>query len=115
MIINAAAGRRLTRGQSASACRRTVAFLASRNTGLAARRGRSPFHRQWRLSALAGFANLPLCERLNDRLADAMIAIDEAVQMCELEGDTTCQASWLGVQILAAYDQVNCIMKAISD
>ena len=61
------------------------------------------------------FSNLPLLERVNDRLADAMIAIDEALQMCDLEGDTTCQASWLGPQILAVYDQVNCIMKKISD
>jgi|GEM_PF-3887029 len=38
-----------------------------------------------------------------------MIAIDEAVQMCEMEDDTTHQASWLSVQILAVYDQVNCI------
>lgn len=65
--------------------------------------------------ALGEFANLPLLERLNDRLADAMIAIDEAVQMCELEGDTTYQASLFGPQILAVYDQVNCIMKKISD
>ena len=65
--------------------------------------------------ALAEFANLPLFERVNDRLANAMIAIDEAVQMCEMEGDPTHHASWLTVQILAAYDQVNCIMKAISD
>jgi hypothetical protein len=60
------------------------------------------------------FANLPLPARVNDRLADAMIAIDEAMQMCELEGDTY-EASWLGPQVLAAYDQVNCIMKKISD
>lgn len=65
--------------------------------------------------AVGEFANLPLLERLNDRLATAMIAIDEAVQMCELEGDATYEASWLGAQILAAYDQVNCIMKKISD
>jgi hypothetical protein len=65
--------------------------------------------------AFGEFANLPLLERVNDRLADAMIAIDEAMQMCELEGDSTYEASWLGPQVLAAYDQVNCIMKKISD
>jgi hypothetical protein len=65
--------------------------------------------------ALIEFANLPLLERVNDRLADAMIAIDEAMQMCELEGDTTHGASWLRPEVLAAYDQVNCIMKKISD
>jgi len=64
---------------------------------------------------LIEFANLPLLERVNDRLADAMIAIDEAMQMCELEGNSACEASWLGPQVLAAYDQVNCIMKKISD
>jgi hypothetical protein len=61
------------------------------------------------------FANLPLLERVNDRLADAMIAIDEAMQMCELEGGTAHEASWLRPEVLAAYDQVNCIMKKISD
>ena len=103
-------GRRLTRGQGAEACRRTVAFFASR-------RGRFAKRHEYRSSliTLAEFANLPLCERVNDRLSVAMIAIDEAVQMCEMEGDTTYQASWLTVHILAAYDQVNCIMKAISD
>ena len=80
------------------------------------RLNRIPFDRLYQpaADALAAFGNLPLQERLSDRLADAMIAIDEAVQMCELEGGTY-QASWLAVQILAAYDQVNCIMKAISD
>ena len=65
--------------------------------------------------AFGEFAHLPLVERLNDCLATAMIAMDEAMQMCELEGDTTYEASWLGGQILAAYNQVNCIMKKISD
>ena len=64
---------------------------------------------------LIEFASLPLLERVNDRLADAMIAIDEAVQMCELEGDTTNRTSWLRPEVVAAYDQVNCIMKKISD
>jgi hypothetical protein len=65
--------------------------------------------------ALIEFANLPLRERVNDRLADAMIAIDEAMQICEMEGGSTYDASWLGPQVLAAYDQVNSIMKKISD
>jgi hypothetical protein len=65
--------------------------------------------------ALIEFANLPLLERVNDRLAEALMAIDEAVEMCELEGDSTYEASWLGPQVLAAFDQVNCIMKKISD
>jgi hypothetical protein len=118
VIINPpTGGRRSTRSQSAAACRRTVAFLASRRARFVERRDRLSLNRECRSSliALAEFANLPLYERVNDRLSVAMIAIDEAVQMCEMEGDTTHQASWLTVQTLAAYDQVNCIMKAISD
>jgi hypothetical protein len=73
------------------------------------------FHSRPELSAdaLGDYASLPFRERLTDRLADAMIAIDEAMQMCELEGDATRDASLLAPQILAAYDQVNCIMKTI--
>jgi hypothetical protein len=67
------------------------------------------------MDARCEFANLPFRERLTDRLADAMIAIDEAVQMCEMEGDETRDASLLAPRILAAYDQVNCIMKTISN
>jgi hypothetical protein len=65
------------------------------------------------IDVLCEFANLPFRERLTDRLADAMIAIDEAMQLCEMEGDETRDASLLAPQILAAYDQVNCIMKTI--
>jgi hypothetical protein len=101
----------MTRGPSSIACRRTVAFFtACRKARLASRRNGSPWNGQW-----LAFANLPLRERLNNTLADAMFAIDEAVQMCELEGDTTHEASLLAVQIHAAYDQVNCIMKTISN
>ncbi|MEA2236273.1 MAG: hypothetical protein QOC81_997 [Thermoanaerobaculia bacterium] len=65
--------------------------------------------------AFGEFANLPLLERVNDRLADAMVAIDEAMQICEEEGGAAYDKSWLGPQILAAFEQVNCIMKKISD
>jgi hypothetical protein len=102
----------MTRGSIA--WRRTVAFCAAwRQARLATRRNCSFASSQWHppVSALAAFANLPLRERLNNTLADAMFAIDEAVQMCELEGE----AALLAVQILAAYEQVNCIMKTISD
>jgi hypothetical protein len=67
------------------------------------------------LEEFAAFGNLPLQARIADRLADAMWAIDEAVQMCELEGDATRDASRLAPQILAAYDQVNWIMKTITN
>jgi hypothetical protein len=106
------------RAESAVAFRRTLALLAAaRKKRMAARLNRFPSDRLTPLSVdvLAAFGNLPFRERLNDRLADAMIAIDEAIQMCELEGDTTWLAPCLSVEIVAAYDQVNYIMKAISD
>jgi hypothetical protein len=82
----------LIRRRNTIARRRMLAFFAAaRRVKPASRRNRilpGPLW-WWSADAPADFANLPLQERLSDRLADAMIAIDEAVQMCELEGDTT--------------------------
>jgi len=107
----------MSRTPSAATRQRTLAvFAATRKRRMAARLAAGcPSNRLLSLNALAAFANLPLRARLNDRLAAAMIAMDEAIQMCELEGDTAWLASSLSVEIVAAYDQVNCIMKTISD
>jgi hypothetical protein len=67
------------------------------------------------LDALAAFANLPLRARLADRFADAMLAIDEALGMCEIERQESRDASWIEPQILSTYEQVNALMKAVSD
>jgi hypothetical protein len=58
---------------------------------------------------------LLLRERVADRLADAMCAIFEALEMCESERAASWDAARLGAQIRAAYDQVNGLMKNISD
>jgi len=61
------------------------------------------------------FASLPLRERVADRLADAMLAIFEALEMCERERTAPRNAALLGAQIRVAYDQVNGLMKTIAD
>lgn len=58
---------------------------------------------------------LPLRERVADRLADAMFAIFEALEMCESERAAPRDAARLGPEIRVAYDQVNGVMKAIAD
>jgi len=110
--------RHVIRAQNVRACGRTLALLmAARKKRIAARLNCFPPGRVLPLSvdALASFGNLPLRERLNDRLVNAMIAIDEAIQMCELEGDATWLAPSISVEIIAAYDHMNTVMKAIFD
>jgi hypothetical protein len=65
--------------------------------------------------ALSFFANLPLRARLANRLTDAMFAVEEALTMCEVERDESRDASWIEPQIRSTYDQVNALMKAVSD
>jgi hypothetical protein len=107
----------MSHDQSAITCRRArTLFAAVRKRRMAARLAAGFASSQLlSLNAISAFANLPLRARINDRLAVAMIAIDEAIQICELEGNTAWLASSLSVEIVAAYDQVNCIMKTISD
>ena len=64
---------------------------------------------------LGVFDSLPLCVRVSDRLADAMFAIFEALEMCESERAAPRDAARLGAQIRVAYDHVNRLMKNISD
>jgi hypothetical protein len=46
-----------------------------------------PHHLRERIEAkhLAVFENLPLRERIADRLSDALLAIDESVAVCEMD------------------------------
>lgn len=61
------------------------------------------------------FASLPLGIRVADRLSDAMLAIFEALEMCEGEQTAPSDAARLGAQIRITYDQVNGLMKTIAD
>ena len=65
--------------------------------------------------ALAALANLSLRARLANRFTDAMLAIDEALSMCEIEREESRDASWIEPQIRATYDQVNALMKVVCD
>jgi hypothetical protein len=65
--------------------------------------------------ALAAFANLSLRARLANRFTDAMLAIDEALGICEIERQESRDASWIEPQIRATYEQVNALMEAVSD
>ena len=62
----------------------------------------------------AGFAKSPLRVQLADRLADAMWAIEEALAICELEDDA-CRTSWIEPDLRHTYDQVNDMMKTITN
>jgi hypothetical protein len=64
---------------------------------------------------LSAFANLPLRARLANRFTDAMLAIDEALNICEVEREESRDASWIEPQIRATYDQVNALMKVVCD
>lgn len=61
------------------------------------------------------FGSLPLCVRVADRLSDAMLAIFEALEICESERTALRDAARLGAQIRVTYDQVNGLMKTIAD
>lgn len=64
---------------------------------------------------LIAFANLPLRTRLANRFTDAMLAMDEALSMCEVERGESRDASWIEPQIQATYDQVNALLKVVCD
>jgi hypothetical protein len=53
------------------------------------------------------FGSVPLCERVADLLAEAMLAIFEALEICERERTAQRDAALLGAQIRVTYDQVN--------
>jgi hypothetical protein len=65
--------------------------------------------------ALSFFANLPLRPRLENLFTDAMLAMEEALGMCELERDKSRDTTWIEPQIRIIYEQVNSLMKALSD
>jgi hypothetical protein len=61
------------------------------------------------------FCGLPLPERVADLLADAMLAIFEALEVCETERADAWDAAPLETRIRATYDQLNGLMKTITD
>ena len=65
--------------------------------------------------ALSFFANLPLRPRLANLFTDAMLAMEEALGMCELERDQSRDTAWIEPQIRTTYEQVSSLMKAVSD
>jgi len=64
--------------------------------------------------ALSFFANLPL-PRLANLFTDAMLAVEEALSMCEQERDQSRDTTWIEPRIRTIYEQVNSLMKAVSD
>jgi hypothetical protein len=65
--------------------------------------------------ALSFFANLPLRARLANLFSDAMFAMEDALSMCEVERGQSRDASWIEPQIRTTYEQVNALMKEVSD
>jgi hypothetical protein len=63
----------------------------------------------------SGLFGLSLRARVADRLADAMLAMGEAIDICETERAAPLDAARLAAQIRSAFDQVNLLMKTISD
>lgn len=64
----------------------------------------------------SGLFGLPLLQaRVADLLADAMLVMDEAIDMCEIERAAPLEAARLATQIRGASDHVNLLMKTISD
>jgi hypothetical protein len=98
--------------------RQALAYLhATRHhSGLTAHSIRPLFRLRFRLRGKAsGLFGLPLQARVADLLADAMLAMGEAVLMCETERSVPLEAARLAAQIRSASDHVNLLMKTISD
>jgi hypothetical protein len=53
--------------------------------------------------------------RVADLLADAMLVMDEAMNMCEDERAAPLEAARLAARIRSISDQLNLLMKTISD
>src|SRR5258706_11592751 len=87
----------MTRQISSLARRRALAYLAAMIRGERMQRlpPRMPPHLV-RIDAndLSVFANLPLRERVADRLSDALLAIDESMAMCEMDFEAARGPSW---------------------
>ncbi len=64
---------------------------------------------------LAVFANLPLRERVADRLSDALLAIDESMAMCEIDSEAARGSSWISPQLRSLYDGVSALLNEIGD
>jgi hypothetical protein len=67
------------------------------------------------LDALAAFANGSLRAQLADRLGDAMWAIEEAIAICEIEDNASRDTSWIEPDLRDTFEQVNGIMKTITN
>jgi hypothetical protein len=94
-----------------------LAYLyATRNSRTAAHPIRLSPRLRWRLRARApGLFGLPMRARVADLLADAMLVMDEAMNMCEDERAAPLEAARLAARIHSISDQLNLLMKTISD
>ncbi len=94
-----------------------IAFLyATRNSRSTAHAIRPLERPRWRLRGRAqGLFGLPMRSRVADLLADAMLVMDEAMNTCETERAAPLEAARLAARIRAISDQVNLLMKTISD
>jgi len=63
----------------------------------------------------AAALSLPLRPRVADLLAEAMLVMDEAMNTCESERAAPLEAARLVARIRSISDQVNLLMKTISD
>jgi len=97
--------------------RQALAYLhATRHRGSLAHSIRALSRHRCRLRGKAfGLFGLPLHARVADLLADAMLAMDEAIAICETERSVPLEATRLSAQIRGASDHVNLLMKTISD
>ena len=108
----------MTRQICSLARRRALAYLAAMIRGERMQRlpPRMPPHLV-RIDAndLSVFANLPLRERVADRLSDALLAIDESMAMCEMDFEAARGSSWIAPRLRSLYDGVSALLNAIGD
>ena len=102
--------------RAAGPIRQALAYFHARNSRTTAYRIRLAPRLPWRLRGRAsGLFGLPTRERVADLLADAMLLMGEAMDMCETERAAPLEAARLAAQIRCISDQVNLLMKTISD
>lgn len=105
------------RQMASSARRRALAYLAAmRREHMQRLPPRMPPHLlPIEANDLAVFADLPLRERVADRLSDALLAIDESMAMCEMDSEAGRGSSWIAPQLRSLYDGISTLLNEIGD
>ena len=98
-----------------SSFRRTMKCLVATCRERSAVRDQHPAPRPLDVYELAAYGNTPLLVRLAEQLAAALLAIDEALAMCDLEDEACRDAAWIKPEIRSTYDHVNDVLKRISN